>query len=94
MIWKAEEWQNADEYWHCNCTSNLAQGSAIWYHPARILGITPAAFIELLITKYKPDRFYYNKESCFCSWAWKSQTQMRKYKNWINAEARKKNYQI
>jgi len=93
MLWKAEEWKQNGK-WYCNCVSNLGKDSGLWYHPARILGISPAAFLELLITKYKPDNFYYNKKSGFCSWSWSSQKQMRTFKNWINAEARKKNYQI
>ena len=94
MLYKSEEWQSATGYWHCNCTSNLANNSGAWYLPARILGITPADFITLLLTKYKPDKFYFDKDTCFCNWSWKSQSDMRKYKNMINAEARKKNFQI
>ena len=51
-------------------------------------------FIELLITKYKPDNFHYNKDTGFCCWSWKSQVAMRKFKNDINAAARKTNFQV
>ena len=92
-IWKATEWETTSG-WHCNCVDDLAKSSAAWWRPARILKISPAQFLEILLTKYKPDNFSYNKETGFCCWSWKSQTQMRLYKNWINAEARKANYQI
>ena len=94
MIWKASEWQGGAGDWYCNCVDNLGAGSGLWYIPARILGITPAAFIELLITEYKPDYIFGDKEKCLFFFSWKSQSQMRKYKNMINAEARKKNFQI
>ena len=93
MLWRAEEWETESGF-HCNCISNLGQDSAAWYLPARILDLTPAQFIELLITKFKPDDFYFNPKTCFCCWSWKDQSKMRLYKNWLNAEARKKNFQI
>lgn len=92
-VWKASEWES-ELGWHANCVDNLAHDSALWYHPARILNITPAAFVELLINEYKPDKITYNAEKNVLLFSWKSQTQMRKYKNWINAAARKVNYQI
>ena len=93
MLWKAEEWETSSG-WHCNCVSNLAHNSAAWYIPARILNISPADFIELLFRQFKPDNFYFDENTCFCNWSWKSQANMRKFKNFINAEARKKNFQI
>ena len=50
--------------------------------------------LKLLIEKFEPDRIFHNEDCSFVGWGWKSQSQMRKYKNWINAEARKKNFQI
>lgn len=95
MVWKATEWQLAsDGSWTCGCVDDLANNSNVWYHPARILGISPAQFLVLLFTKYKPDNFTYIPEKCLCFWSWKDQNKERMYKNWINAEARKKNYQI
>lgn len=93
MIFKMTEWETASG-WHCNCVDNLAGGSAVWCLPARILKISPADFLKLLLEKYKPDYFYYNPETGFANWAWKSQAKMRVYKNMINAEARKQNFQI
>lgn len=93
MLYKQSEWES-ESGWHCNCIDNLGKNSAAWWHPARILKISPAQFIELLITKFKPDYFYFNKETCFCSWSWKDQSKMRIYKNYINAAARKVDYQI
>jgi len=94
MLFKMTEWQSASGNWYCGCVDNLAGDSGAWYLPARILNITPVAFIELLITKFKPDDVWYSKEKCILVYSWKSQTKMRAYKNWLNAEARKKNFQI
>jgi Uma2 family endonuclease len=92
-IWKATEWETTSG-WHANCVDNLAKGSGAWWHPARILGISPAQFIELLLTKYKPDHFMYSKDTCFCTWSWSDQNKMREFKNFINRKAREANYQI
>lgn len=94
IIYKQEEWQDATGYWHSNCVSNLSEGSSAWHLPARILGVTPEQFLTLLFEKYKPDRFFFDKEKCLCFWSWKDQQVMRKYKNFINAEARKRNFLI
>ena len=94
MIWQASEWQSASGLWHCGCLDKLGQDSNAWYLPARILGLTPANYIKLIIAKYKPDDVYVNTEKCLVFFSWKSQAQMRLFKNMINAEARKKNFQI
>jgi len=94
MLYKLTEWQTASEKWCCNCVDNLGQNSGAWWHPARILGITPAAFISLLLEEYKPDYFYYNKETGFADWTWNDLNKMRKFKNFINKKAREVNYQI
>ena len=93
MIWQVKEWES-ESGWHCNCVDDLANNSAAWWLPARVLGISPADFIKLLLTKYKPDEFYFNPDTCFCCWSWKSQSQMRLYKNWINRIAREKKFEI
>ena len=93
MLYKCEEWESISG-WHCGCLLDLAHNSNLWYLPARILDLTPAQFIEFLITNYKPDHIYFNKESCFFSYSWDKQESMRKFKRFINAAARKKNFQI
>ena len=49
MIWQATEWQGSSGNWYCNCLDNLAGGYGAWFMPARILDITPAEFLTLLI---------------------------------------------
>ena len=94
MLYQQTEWQSLTGAWHCNCVDKLSNGSGAWYLPARLLELTPAEFIDFLITNFKPDHFSYDKEKCFCCWSWNNQTDMRKYKNYINKKAREKNFQI
>ena len=49
-------------------------------------------YVNLLITKFKPDNISYNQEKNVLIYSWKKQSDMRKFKNWLNAEARKKNF--
>lgn len=94
MLYKQTEWKS-NERWHCNCVDNLAGGSGYWWHPARIMGISPAEFLKWLLSQdFKPDFVCHNEDCSFVGWSWKSQAQMRKYKNYINKLAREKNYQI
>lgn len=92
MVFKMSEWQGGGGKWYCACTDNLKNDSGVWYHPARILGITPAALIEMLVKMYNAE-ISYSEDFSFVCYRWEKQADMRKFKNKINAEARKKNYQ-
>lgn len=88
------EWQGADNYWHCNDVEDLRHGSGYWWHPARMLGLTPAAYLKKVIDEFQPDEVHHSDDCSYVGWKWKSQTQMRKFKNWINAEARKHQFYL
>lgn len=94
-----EEWQGACGNWYCNDTKELGGKNSVaslWYTPARMLGISPAAYIQLLIEKFEVDNIYYGGfeywDAGVLIFSWKSQNKMRKFKNWLNAEARKRNF--
>ena len=93
MLWIAKEWKSESGSWNCNCIDKLSTNAGAWYTPARILGWDPADYVQYVIDNFHPD-IHYNKEKCLVFFSWKDQSQMRKFKNWINAAARKANYQI
>ena len=93
MLYRCEEWQ-INGIWYCQHTASFPKDVLMWVVPSRILNISPADFLKLLLETYQPDRFYHNEDCSFCYWGWSDQSKMRKYKNWINAEARKVNFQI
>ena len=93
MLYKVTEWETLSG-WHCACVDNLKEDSGAWYMPARVLGITPAQFIELVINEYGADRVSFSKDTCYFHYSWSSQTKMRKFKNMLNKVAREKNFQI
>lgn len=86
---KLVEWQDECGMWHATDTSALGSGSNEWWRIPRALGMPLAAFIELIITKYKPDRIKYFEDNCVLILSWKKQAAMRLYKNNINAMLRK-----
>ena len=94
MLWRCSEWQGASGLWYCNCTDSLTTNAAKWYAPARVLGISPAEFIKLVIGKFGADKVAYSLDTGFFHYAWTSQDKMRIYKNYINRVAREKNFQI
>ena len=63
-----QEWQSPTGYWHCNDVSDLAGISGYWWVPARMLGITPADFVALLVEKYQPDQISFNGKTLLYSW--------------------------
>ena len=95
MVYKLSEFQDQGKgYWHCVCVEGLGHSAAQWFVPARILGLSPAAYVKYIIDNFKPDDIYINKEKCLVFFSWKKQSDMRKWKNFINAKAREKNFQI
>lgn len=88
------EWQGATGTWHCNDVEDLANGSGYWWHPARMLGMTPADYLKMVIEDFKPDNIYHNDDCSFVGWSWNEQAKMRKFKNWINAAARRENFML
>lgn len=92
-LMKYTEWES-NGYWHCNDVEDLANGSGYWWHPARMLGLTPAAYLKKVIDEFEPDEVSHSADCSYVGWKWKSQTKMRKFKNWLNAEARKHQFYL
>ena len=94
-VFKLTEWESTSSgQWYCNDVSNLAGGSGDWWNCARACNLSPADFIKMLIKDFHPDNFYFSEDKCFISYSWNSQVDMRKFKNYINAQARKNNFNI
>ena len=92
-----EEWE-INGNWYCNDTKELNCKDSIaslWYAPARMLGISPAEYVKMLIEKFEVDYISFNDKHWnhgVLIFSWESQSKMRKFKNFINAEARKRNF--
>lgn len=93
-LYRCEEWRSASGIWYCEHTSSFPRNVQKWVVPARILGLAPADFLKLLIEKFEPDQIFHNEDCSFVGWGWKSQSQMREYKRFINKKARECNFQI
>ena len=94
-LYKLTEWESTGSgLWYCNDVSNLTGGSGNWWNAARACNLTPAAFIEMLLKDFKPDIFSYNSEKNIAIWAWKDKDAQRKFKNYINKQARINNFVI
>lgn len=93
MIYRMSEWQSGTGVWYCNCIDKLAEDSGHWLHPVRILELSPAAYVQWVIKNYNP-QVWHNKDCSLIFFSWENQSDMRKYKNYINKVAREKQYQI
>lgn len=91
QLLRYEEWQSGSGRWFCNDTSDLTSVRSLWYTPARMLEIPLDKFVEMLINDFQIDYITFDK---ILIYGWNSQAKMRKFKNWINAEARKRNFVI
>ena len=91
-LYKCGEWESNGKI-YVNDTSELAGLACEWWVPARIWGIAPAAYVELLVNKYKVDHISFNKILIF-SWDSEHLALARKYKNELNKRAREINFTI
>ena len=93
-VYKAEEWQGSSGQWYCANTSNLGNSSAYWYHQAKIWGKSGDEFVQMLVEKFHCNHISYNLERDTLVFSWDVLADMRKYKNALNAQARKVAYEI
>lgn len=93
-VLKYTEWTDGIGNWYCNDTSNLSGLNGLWWVPARMLNLSPAEYAKMLIERFKPDNIKYFEDTDVLVYSWKSQAQMRLFKNWLNAQARKYNFKV
>lgn len=95
MLYEVSEWQSAASgLYYCSNVKDLGHNSGDWWIPARILNMTPAAFLEYFIKEFKPDKISYNAEKNFLYYAWATPENCHKWKLYINKMARRTNFQI
>lgn len=97
-MYKASEWTDASRKWHVADTSDLANDSAAWWIPARILGLSLVDFVLLLkneynanITGWYPDS---NNGRSLLLFNWNNYNDAHRYLLYINRIARNKNWTI
>ena len=91
-LYKATSWLGGSGRWYCNDVSDLAGVRGLWWIPPRILGITPAAYVEILIKDFNVTDISYNEEKNFLYFCWENPVDCNRYKNWINKMARQANF--
>lgn len=94
MLYRLEEWQGASGVWYCEHTRSFPANVEKWVVPARVLNMSVDDFLRMLIKDFKPDVITVKKDGSFVSWGWSKQSEMRKFKNWMNAKSRAINFQI
>lgn len=92
-IYKLSEWQGSSGKWYCACVDNLGKNSGAWYMDARACMEPLAAHLKDLIEVYGAEVTPFPDYSGY-SFCWESQAKMRKYKNMVNAAARKNGFKI
>lgn len=91
-LYKTTEWEDGDGTWNCGDVSHLSANSNTWWYPCNILDITPVEFVKLLMEKFNAINFHYSTKFDVLMYSFKTQSDCRKYKNFINKKAREKNF--
>lgn len=94
-LYKASEWASAcNDKWYVNDVTELSGPSSKWWVPMRILNLSIENYLLLLSKKYNAKGFNYCRDTDCLYFYFSSLADARKWKNYINAEARKKNFII
>ena len=94
-IYKASEWKSGRK-WYVADISDLANDSAAWWIPARILNLSLEDFVMLLKNEYNAtiDGWYpeSNNGKSLLTFSWFNYSDAHKYLLYINRVARNKNW--
>ena len=92
-ILRLEEFECSNR-WYCAATAEIGKLGNKWYVLPYALKMTPYEFVEMLANTFHPDELSLldGPNGSVLAYSWKSQTAMRKYKNWINAQLRKQQF--
>ena len=96
MIYKLNEYQTGSGKWQVLCEQLVGTGKG-WKAPAIVTGLDIPNFVKLLQSHGAKVEAMKGANSSTIAWlnySWDNQSDMRKFKNLINAEARKKNILI
>lgn len=94
-ILEYKEWQSPAGHWYCNDTKDIGSSQGgLWWVSARMLNISLVDYVKMLINEFKVDNISYNQERDVLVYSWQSQSKMRNFKNWLNAEARKRQFYV
>lgn len=93
-ILKYTEWCGGSGFWYCNDVTELAGPGSQWWAPARMLGITPAAYVQFIIDNYKPDRILWNGKFLSYSWTKEHYSLCHSFVLYINKESRKRKFMV
>lgn len=91
-IYKAVEWEGSPNHWYVNDVQELSTNAGKWWMPMRMLQITPEEYVNLLVKRFNANHMFYSYEHDVLTFSFATQQEARKFKNWINAEARKRNF--
>ena len=83
MIIQLKEWQSGDK-WRAAYTDKVLPHVNNSVLIARALNMPYDEYVKMVIEKYKPDDIQYIKDKGVTLFSWKSQVNMRRFKNDIN----------
>lgn len=92
-LYKMSEWQSPTGKWYCNDIEDLSGIAGLWWIPARLLNIPLVDFVSMLVYEYNA-MVSYNIERDVLIYSWDKQSEMRRFKNYINKKARETNFMI
>lgn len=94
-LYQLSEFESANG-WTCFCSDLLKLPHGGWHYPALVLDISVKEYVYKLQKEYNAKLIPFSKNGRF-EWlavVWARQSDMRKFKNEINAAARKRNFTI
>lgn len=93
-LYRTSEWEQ-NGHFYVNDIAELGTSCAgKWYVPARMLGMKLEDYILMLKNEFNAQRMKYFAENDVFVFSFDTLKEARAYKNWINKQARDKNFII
>jgi len=92
-IYKASEWECNGKY-VVSDVEELGRGSGVWWYVPNLLSLSPVDYVKLLINKFHAINISYLIESDVLIFYFSTLEDARKYKNYVNKQARDKKFMI
>lgn len=91
-IFKMENWYDPVTATH-HCNDVHVKGGGVWWLVPRMLQMDPAEYVEMLVKRFNADLTYCKDKNVLIK-SWRRQEDCRKFKNWVNQQARERQFYV
>lgn len=90
-LYKTTMWEDAAGDYLVNDVTSMTSIAIKWWIPMRMLNLTPTEYLKMLKDKFYINSAHYSETADVLTFTFANEADARRYKNWINKQARDRN---